>query len=106
MAAAGVRASHPAQHVVGPTGARTLLSGLANAYSADIKAREEGQHLPPESVAANVDEFAQDGVVYDHGGVKVTAFAVEHGIQPAYGYASTMMNGRSCCPAILISMTI
>ena len=73
-------------HVVGPTGAKNLMSGLAEAYSADIKGREAEQHLPPEGVAANVDEFAQDGVVYDHGGVKVTAFAVEHGIKPAYGY--------------------
>lgn len=73
-------------HVVGPTGAKKLMSGLAEAYSADIKGREEDQHLPPEGVAADVEEFAQNGVVYDRGGVKVTAFAVEHGIKPAYGY--------------------
>ena len=73
-------------HVVGPTGAKNLLSGLAAAYSADIKGREEEQHLPPEGVAANVDEFTADGVVFDKDGVKVTAFAVEHGIKPAFGY--------------------
>ncbi|MFZ1093686.1 MAG: MBL fold metallo-hydrolase [Xanthobacteraceae bacterium] len=73
-------------HVIGPTGAKNLLSGLAAAYNADIKGREEEQHLPAEGVAANVEEFAQDGVVYNKGGVKVTAFTVEHGIKPAVGY--------------------
>jgi ribonuclease Z len=73
-------------HVIGPTGAKNLLSNLAVAYSADIQGREEDQHLPPEGVATTVDEFTQDGTVYDQGGVKVTAFAVEHGIKPAYGY--------------------
>jgi ribonuclease Z len=33
-------------------------------------------------------EFDKDGVVYEKGGVKVTAFEVDHGdaIKPAYGY--------------------
>lgn len=73
-------------HVIGPVGAKNLLAGIAAAYSADIKGREEDQHLPPEGVATNVEEFTHDGVVYDHGGVKVTAFTVEHGIKPAVGY--------------------
>jgi len=73
-------------HVIGPVGAKNLLSNLAAAYSADINGREEDQHLPPEGVAANVEEFTQDGAVYEKDGVKVTAFAVEHGIKPAYGY--------------------
>jgi ribonuclease Z len=73
-------------HVIGPVGAKNLLAGIALAYSADIKGREEEQHLPPEGVAATVEEFTKDGVVYDKGGVKVTAFEVDHGIKPAYGY--------------------
>lgn len=73
-------------HVIGPTGAKNLLAGLAMAYSADIKGREEDQHLPPEGVAAHVEEFTQDGVVYNKDGVTVTAFTVEHGIKPAVGY--------------------
>ncbi len=73
-------------HVVGPVGAKNLLSNLAAAYAADIKGREEDQHLPPEGVAANVDEFTTSGVVYEKDGVKVTAFEVDHGIKPAYGY--------------------
>ena len=73
-------------HVIGPVGAENLLSNLVVAYSGDIKGREEEQHLPPQGVAATVEEFNKDGVVYENGGVKVTAFEVEHGIKPAYGY--------------------
>jgi ribonuclease Z len=73
-------------HVVGPIGAKALMDGLASAYVGDIKGREQEQHLPPSGVAANVEEFVQDGIVYQHGGVRVTAFAVEHGIKPAVGY--------------------
>jgi ribonuclease Z len=73
-------------HVIGPVGAKALMVGLASAYVGDIKGREQEQHLPEAGVAANVDEFTQDGVVYEHDGVKVTAFAVEHGIKPAVGY--------------------
>jgi ribonuclease Z len=73
-------------HVIGPPGAKTLMSGLSEAYAGDIKGREQEQHLPAGGVAAEVEEFTQDGVVYDHGGVKVTAFTVEHGIKPAVGY--------------------
>ena len=73
-------------HVIGPIGAKALMDGIASAYGADIKGREQDQHLPLAGVAANVDEFTQDGVVYERGGVKVTAFTVEHGIKPAVGY--------------------
>jgi ribonuclease Z len=73
-------------HVIGPIGAKALMEGLASAYVGDVKGREQDQHLPPEGVAANVDEFTQDGDVYERSGVKVTAFTVEHGIKPAVGY--------------------
>src|ERR1700730_2140994 len=73
-------------HVVGPVGAKSLLSTLAAAYVADIKGREEEQHLPAEGVASKVDEFSKDGVVYEKDGVRVTAFEVDHGFKPAYGY--------------------
>src|SRR5580704_18148836 len=71
-------------HVIGPVGAKNLLTNLAVAYDADINGREEEQHLPPEGVTATVEEFTKDGVVYDKDGVRVTAFEVDHGIKPAY----------------------
>ena len=74
--------------VIGPVGAKTLMSKLAEAYAADIKIRIEDEKLPPEGIATIVDEFDRDGVVYEANGVKVIAFEVDHGdvIKPCYGY--------------------
>ncbi len=75
-------------HVIGPVGAKALMAGLEQAYAADIKIREADEKLAPESIAVQVEEFNKDGVVYERGGVRVTAFEVNHGdaIKPAYGY--------------------
>jgi ribonuclease Z len=75
-------------HVIGPTGAKTLMENLEKAYALDIKIRIEDEKLPPEGVAVTVDEFSQEGVVYEKNGVKVMAFEVHHGdaIKPAVGY--------------------
>lgn len=75
-------------HVVGPTGAKNLMTNLEKAYALDIRIREADEKLPPQGVAINVEEFAKDGVVFEKDGVKVTAFEVDHGdvIKPAYGY--------------------
>lgn len=75
-------------HVIGPTGARDLMTNLEKAYALDIKIRSEDEKLPPQGIAILVDEFDKDGVIYDKAGVKVTAFEVDHGnvIKPAYGY--------------------
>jgi ribonuclease Z len=74
--------------VIGPTGAKNLMSNLEKAYAADIKIRIADEKLPTEGVAVVVEEFAVDGVVYEKNGVKVIAFEVDHGayIKPAYGY--------------------
>jgi ribonuclease Z len=75
-------------HVIGPTGAKNLMANLEKAYALDISIREADEKLPPQGVALNVEEFANDGVVYEKDGVKVIAFEVDHGdvIKPAYGY--------------------
>jgi ribonuclease Z len=75
-------------HVIGPTGAKALMSNLERAYALDVKIRLEDEKLPPQGVATTVEEFDKDGVVYEKNGVKVIAFAVEHGaaIKPAVGY--------------------
>jgi ribonuclease Z len=74
--------------VVGPVGAKLLMSSLEKAYALDIKIRLEDEKLPPEGIATVVDEFEQDGVVYEKDGVRVIAFTVDHGpaIKPAVGY--------------------
>jgi ribonuclease Z len=81
--------------VIGPVGARMLMSNLEKAYGADIKIRIEDERLPLEGVATVVEEFHQDGIVYDKNGIKVIAFEVDHGdaIKPAYGYRIEY-NGR------------
>ena len=74
--------------VIGPAGAKVLMTKLAEAYADDIRIRLADERLPPEGVATAVAEFDRDGVVYETGGVKVTAFEVDHGdlIKPCYGY--------------------
>jgi ribonuclease Z len=74
--------------VIGPTGARELMSNLEKAYAADVRIRIADQKLDPAGARIVVEEFASDGVVYERGGVRVTAFEVDHGdeIKPAFGY--------------------
>jgi ribonuclease Z len=75
-------------HVVGPVGAKALMSNLEKAYALDIKIRLADEKLPPSGIATVVDEFDKDGVVFEKNGLKVIAFEVEHGpaIKPAVGY--------------------
>ena len=74
--------------VIGPTGTKELMDNLERAYAADIKIRMADEKYPAEGVRVVTQEFAADGVVHDKGGVRVTAFEVDHGdlIKPAYGY--------------------
>lgn len=74
--------------VIGPQGARTLMTHLEQAYALDVSIRIEDEKLPPRGAAVEVSEFAADGVVYEKGGLRVTAFEVDHGdaIKPACGY--------------------
>lgn len=73
--------------VFGPAGSQNLMDGLAKAYDWDIKARIADQNLNPANLKAEVLEN-KEGVIYDKGGVKVTAFEVDHGehLKPAFGY--------------------
>src|SRR5262245_52399460 len=74
--------------VIGPTGAKTLMSHLEQAYAADIRIRIEDEKLPPDGVSVEVQEFENDGSVYQRDDLNVVAFEVDHGdmIKPAYGY--------------------
>lgn len=82
--------------VIGPRGAKALMSGLQTAYAADIKIRMEDEKLRRDGIAVHVEEFDRDGVVYEKDGLRVTAFEVDHGpaIKPAYGYCAEYA-GRS-----------
>jgi ribonuclease Z len=73
--------------VFGPLGTQALMDGLTLAYDWDIKARIADQGLDPAAIRAQVTEI-KPGVVYDQGGLKVTAIEVDHGekLKPAFGY--------------------
>lgn len=73
--------------VWGPAGTKAMMANLEKSYEWDIKTRIADQKLAPEAVAVDVQEITE-GVVYDRGGVKVTAFEVDHGelIKPCFGY--------------------
>lgn len=72
----------------GPVGVARLARGLEEAFADDIAIRTEMEHLATEGVAFDVREFAQDTVVFDSAGVRVTAFTVDHAttVRRAVGY--------------------
>lgn len=73
--------------VYGPAGTRALTENLTRAYAEDIRIRTEDEHLPAAGIAFEAHEFTA-GPVFERGGVKVTAFEVNHGerIHPAFGF--------------------
>ncbi|MDT0683827.1 MBL fold metallo-hydrolase [Roseicyclus sp. F158] len=76
-------------NVTGPTGIEALIEGHRIAFADDIRIRVADQNLPPEGTEIDVTSFDQPGVVFDEGGVVVTAFESDHGdeITPNYGYS-------------------
>jgi len=74
--------------VWGPTGTASLLQNLEEAFALNTSIRIPDELLPPAGIEMVAHEFDADGVIYEKDGVKVTAFAVDHGdlIKPAYGY--------------------
>ena len=72
--------------VWGPTGTSSMMAHLEQAYQADITDRLTNDGVSPDG-AKLVAHDITEGVVYDKGGVKVTAFEVDHAhIKPAFGY--------------------
>jgi ribonuclease Z len=62
------------------------MSNLVRAFQFDIKFRQADDLRPPEGAVVLAHDINQ-GVVYESGGVKVTAFDVDHGpVKPALGY--------------------
>jgi ribonuclease Z len=72
--------------VWGPRGTRDMLQHLEEAFQYDIRIRLYDDRPPPEGVVVLAEDIAE-GVVYQNGGVCVTAFEVDHyPIKPAFGY--------------------
>ena len=81
--------------VFGPTGTREMMSHLEQAHREDIRIRIADERLPASGVAVDAADVTE-GIVYEHDGVRVTAFDVDHGelIKPALGYR-VEFGGRS-----------
>ena len=73
--------------VWGPAGTADMMSHLEQAYKFDIHMRRDvDEKLPPQGVVIVAKDIEQ-GVVYQNGDLKVTAFVVDHApIKPALGY--------------------
>jgi len=71
----------------GPHGLRAMTDHILAAWAEDIDVRTNGlEKRTPGGYRVDVHEISP-GVVYDSAGVRVTAFAVEHGTwREAYGY--------------------
>jgi len=79
--------------VRGPSGTKEMMASMIKAIDLDVAGRlKSGMRLrqPPTYVATEIER----GVVYERGGMKVTAFDVSHSISPAFGYRIDT-NGRS-----------
>jgi ribonuclease Z len=71
----------------GPAGTRQMMSHLQQAYEFDIHSRRDVDEKLPADGAVVVAKDIDQGVVYQNGDLKVTAFAVDHGpVKPAFGY--------------------
>ena len=76
---------HPLK-VWGPPGTREMTHHLSLAYQFDVQTREHTENLPPEGAEIDSKEIEQ-GDVYVHGPLRVSAFLVDHGpVKPAFGY--------------------
>ena len=73
-------------HVWGPRGTTNMLSHLQQAYGFDIRMRLDDDRAAPDGVVL-LGEDISEGVVFEKGGLKITAFAVDHEpVKPAFGY--------------------
>lgn len=68
--------------VYGPSGIQSLVYGITEAFAKDVQLRANPARPGPELKAI---KFEEPGVVFDRGGVKVTAIPVDH-VQDSYAY--------------------
>lgn len=73
--------------VTGPPGTRDMCAHLEQAFAFDRAVRSKDEGYPAAGIALDVKDAAP-GVVYERDGLRITAFAVDHGggVEPAYGY--------------------
>jgi ribonuclease Z len=78
----------PSDGTTAPGGAAKIAKGLTEAFSDDVRIRQADEHIAAVATQIEPHDFHDDGVVFDEAGVKVIAFAVNHGalIKPSVGY--------------------
>jgi ribonuclease Z len=71
----------------GPSGTRSMVEHLIQAFSFDIHTRVAApEGLPARGAEIEATEI-REGMVFDDGSVRVSAFVVDHGaVAPAFGY--------------------
>jgi len=78
---------HVPLRVWGPAGTADMLRHLEQAYAFDVHVRRDVDERLPAEGAVLTGKDIDEGVVYEKNGVKVTAFAVDHGlVKPALGF--------------------
>jgi ribonuclease Z len=85
---AGASATTPLA-VFGPTGVDQVTAGLTQAFKIDSGYRiaHHGEAVVPPSGFGMTGTVIAPGIVYDQGGVRITAFPVSHApVSPAFGY--------------------
>ncbi len=71
----------------GPQGTRRLADAMLEFFAEDIHLRRDVLERHPAAGATIVTHIVREGVVYDDGEVKVTAFVVDHKpVEHAFGY--------------------
>lgn len=72
--------------VRGPIGTTKMVRHLEQAYEFDIRTRSFDEGAAPEGVVVDARDISE-GVVLERGGLKITAFEVDHApVKPAFGY--------------------
>jgi ribonuclease Z len=73
--------------VWGPAGTADMMSHLEQAYQFDIHVRRDVDEMLPAPGVVVAAKDIEQGVIYQNGDLKVTAFTVDHApIKPAFGY--------------------
>ena len=69
-------------------GVTRIAKGLTETFSDDVRIRQADEQIAPAATGIEAHDFRGDGVIFEEAGVKVTAFAVNHGdlIKPSVGY--------------------
>ena len=72
--------------VWGPQGTQRMMTLLEQAFEFDIRIRRSHERAHPAGIVVSARDIAE-GIVYDAGGVKITAFEVDHDpVKPAFGF--------------------